>query len=214
MSSTCETAGLTKGLRALEVLAAAAPVDPSGFAQAVGVGLVEAMALLEAFDTLGYVRRVPGGAFFVLTRLALGLVESPSPAGRLVSQSIEPIVEFGDRTGHIVALSIPSGRDLMCCVVSRCTTAAGLSPGLRRSWPDSTGTRSGEELAVVLRLDREPIGLLSVHCGKNAMLGHEVALRRLLGSLGERLVRDLRPSTLAVNDVALRAPLFASAMVH
>lgn len=87
MQTTFETAGLTKGLRALGTLAIHAPVGPVEFAAASGLGLAEAAELLETFEAYGYARRVPGGSLYVLTRLARTLMGNVGRAGRVQGAS-------------------------------------------------------------------------------------------------------------------------------
>ncbi|QGN55853.1 hypothetical protein [Novosphingobium sp. Gsoil 351] len=191
MTANSQTAGLTRGLRALEKFGALAPIHPLAFAQSIGVGPVEATELLETFEAHGYARRVPGGGFFVLTRPALRILKSPNPAGWLVSHAIEPIVAAGNRLGQVVALSIPRGRGLMCCAVSRCCTVTGMSPGLRRPWPDPAKPAEAREIAVSLFVDGKRAGCLSIHFATPFVRGEEEGFRRELDRLAEQIARDI-----------------------
>lgn len=80
--------GLASGLRALEVLAAHAPLELRAFAALSRLSIGEAVAFLSAFEQTGYVARVDatqvnGDALFVLTPLALDLVPYANAAARL-----------------------------------------------------------------------------------------------------------------------------------
>lgn len=189
MTPTRETAGLTKGLRALDALAAHAPLDVAEFASAVRMSLAEAAELLETFECHGYARQVPGGSLFVLTRFALRLVAGASLAGRLVSEAIEPIVATGDRIGQIVAISIPRGSTLVCCAVSRQPPGSDVRPGMHRTW--STAPLTGTELAVPVIHDGEAIAVLSVHFADPTGAAHQAAMRAELERLASQLLNSL-----------------------
>jgi len=74
---------LTNGLRALETLAAHAPLDLDRFAALNGLKVEEAIALIGAFEQTGYVERVGRDALYVLTPLALDLVPPINTIARL-----------------------------------------------------------------------------------------------------------------------------------
>jgi len=217
MTSTHRPNGLSKGLRALEKLAVLAPVEPPAFARSVGLDMVEAAQLLEAFETNGYARRVPGGAFFVLTPLALSMISPSSAAGRLVSCAIEPVVEAGDRLGYVVALSIPHGRGLMYCAVSRCFTAVGISPGLRRPWPDFAGAALPPEVALPLYIDGAAVACLSVHATSPLIEAEMVSVRSHLEGLAQQVAQDFGQLVVPATPFSWRrdaAAAVASALVH
>ncbi|MEO5640851.1 MAG: hypothetical protein ABIQ98_03680 [Sphingomicrobium sp.] len=77
------TDDLASGLRALEMLAAHAPLDLARFAALNRLSDEQALALIGAFEQSGYVERVGCQSLFVLTPLALDLVPPTNAAARL-----------------------------------------------------------------------------------------------------------------------------------
>ena len=126
MIAAGETETLRIGLRALAAFGRAAPLDIVGFAGLTGMSPTAGETLLAVFESHGYARRVPGGSIFVLTRLGLDLLGDASAAGRLVSEAIEPITACSQMLGLPITLGLPSGDELLSCVV------AGDADGLPR----------------------------------------------------------------------------------
>lgn len=66
--------GLVEGLRALELLARLAPVGLEAYAKAGRFSIDEANALIETFESDGYVKRLPQGDLYMLKPFASALV--------------------------------------------------------------------------------------------------------------------------------------------
>ena len=122
MIAAGESDSLRIGLRALATLGRAAPLDLAGFAGLTGMSKSTGKHVLALFESHGYARRVPGGSIFVLTRMGLDLLGETSAAGRLVSQSIEPITLCSRQLGRPITLGLPSGDEFLCGVVAGETT--------------------------------------------------------------------------------------------
>lgn len=118
MIAVGETETLRIGLRALAAFGRAAPLDIFGFAGLTGMSQSAGENLLAVFESHGYARRVPGGSIFVLTRLGLDLLGDASATGRFVSEAIEPITACSQMLGLPITLGLPSGDELLCCVVA------------------------------------------------------------------------------------------------
>lgn len=88
MSSLKSKYGLAEGLRALELLARLAPVGLEAYAKAGRFQLEEASALIETFETGGYVKRLPCDDLYVLQPLATDFIFSE------LTDSVPPAVSI------------------------------------------------------------------------------------------------------------------------
>lgn len=109
---------LRVGLRALATLGRAAPLDLAGFSGLTGLTPATGRSFLGVFESHGYARRVPGGSIFVLTKLGLDLLGGGNPAGRLVSEAIEPIAACSKQLARTMTLALPAGDELLVCMVA------------------------------------------------------------------------------------------------
>ena len=99
---------LSRGLRALELLARHAPLDIDGFARLAGLSVADGAIMMGAFEESGYVRRTPGPGLCVPTELALDRMVSHKGSRHLIAAVPRLRYELLEGCGHCPQLEEPA----------------------------------------------------------------------------------------------------------
>jgi hypothetical protein len=208
MQDAGEIKMLADGLRALDRLARVAPVDLAGFAEAIGLSLPNAAALLETFEQSGYAATVPHGQLYVPTRLTLEIFAHANPLGALATIAIDPVAALARELDAAATLSIRRGAEMLCCVASHALDASSLRPGGRQGLQD--GIVGLLQLACAQSLAHDPAGLSIVRAGEGidrAMAAHDTVAVPVVTDQN-----DVAVLAVHADDVAARAPALVPAM--
>lgn len=174
MGTHNDIAFLERGLRALAIVADHAPVDIATLARIQNSDIDHARALMHIFVSDGYARpltedNLTDQSLFVLTPLAIGMVESRNYAGNAVGLAMDMIEMLSLRLACPTALSIRRGGSMLTCIASR------KLPAILR--PECT-----------TGLLDDPAGLVHLACAATGAIDHVADLARRMGfAMGQNI---------------------------